>query len=103
MRINKKQFRKAIITILFTILAIVLINIFCNNLVDNGFDSLFTTRVYKNVFKNSEYDLMLIGILRWTFTLVSITACYFQLDAERQLAEIDRMERILLREEGQAC
>ena len=103
MKINKKQFSKAISTILLTILAIVLINIFCNNLVVNGFDSLFTTRVYKEAFTNSEYDLMLISIMRWMFTLISIAACYFQLDAERQLAEVDRMERRLLRKEGQAC
>lgn len=103
MIINKKQFSKAIVTILLTILAIVLINVFCNNLVVNGFDSLFTTKVYKDAFANSQYDLMLINIMRWMFILISITACYFQLDAERQLAEVDRMKRRLLRKEGQVC
>lgn len=102
MKINKKQFLKAIVTISLTVLVIVLINIFCNHLVVNGFASLFTTRAYKEAFNNSEYDLMLISILRWIFILFSITACYFQLDAERQLAEVDRIERILLRKEGQA-
>ena len=103
MKINKKQFPKVVSTILFTILAIMLINIFCNSLVVNGFDSLFTTRVYKKAFVNTEYDLILINFIRWSFILFSITACYFQLDAERQLAEVDRMERKLLRKEGQVC
>ena len=102
MIINKKQFSKAILTILLTILSIVLINIFCNHLIINGFDSLFTTRVYKEAFNNSEYDLMLISVTRWSFILFSITACYFQLDCERQLAEVDRIERRLLRKEARA-
>ena len=103
MRINKKQFSKAILTILFTIISIVLINMFFNSLVTNGLSSLFTTNVYKEAFANTQKDLILIEIFRWTFILGSIATGYFQLEEERELAELDRMERIILRREGFVC
>ena len=103
MRINKKQFSKAILTILFTIISIVLINMFFNNLVTNGLSSLFTTNVYQEAFTNTQKDLILIEIFRWTFILGSIFTGYFQLEEERELAELDRMERIILRREGFIC
>lgn len=103
MRINKKQFSKAILTILFTIISIVLINMFFNNLVTNGLSSLFTTNVYQEAFTNTQKDLILIEIFRWAFILGSIFTGYFQLEEERELAELARMERIILRREGFAC
>ena len=103
MRINKKQFAKAILTILLTIMSIVLINIFFNNLVTNGLSSLFTTNLYREAFENTQKDLMLIELFRWTFILGSILTGYFQLEEERELAELDRMERIILRREGFIC
>ena len=100
MRINKKQFTKAILTILLTIMSIVLINMFFNNLVTNGLSSLFTTNLYREAFENTQNDLMLIELFRWTFILGSILTGYFQLEEERELAKLDRMERIILRKEG---
>lgn len=100
MRINKKQFTKAILTILLTIMSITLINMFFNNLIVNGLSSLFTTNLYREAFENTQKDLMLIELFRWTFILGSIFTGYFQLEEERELAKLDRMERIILRKEG---
>lgn len=100
MRINKKQFTKAVLTILLTIMSIVLINMFFNNLIVNGLSSLFTTNLYREAFENTQNDLMLIELFRWTFILGSILTGYFQLEEERELAKLDRMERIILRKEG---
>ena len=48
---NKKQFTRAMVTLLLTIVGIVLITMFMNNLRVEGLGSLFTIGAYKEAFE----------------------------------------------------
>ena len=59
---NKKQFIRAIITLLLTIVGIVLITMFMNQLRVEGIGSLFTIGAYKGAFEVTSTDKTIINI-----------------------------------------
>ena len=97
MRINKKVMKRAIKIILLTILAVFLINIVANDLLSNGFSRFFTISSYKEAFELCEVDVVIINVLRYMFTGISLVIGYAYLSYNAELMKLERAERIELR------
>ena len=97
MRINKKVMKRAIKIILLTILAVFLINIVANDLLSNGFSRFFTISSYKEAFELCEVDIVIINMLRYVFTGISLVIGYAYLSYNAELMRLEREERIELR------
>ena len=97
MRINKRVMRRAIKIILSTILAVLLVNVIANDLLANGLSRFFTISSYKEAFELCEVDIVIINVLRWIFTGVSLVIGYAYLSYNAELMKLERSERIELR------
>ena len=95
-RINKKQFARAIITLLLTIVGIVLITMFMNSLKVEGLGSLFTVPAYKEAFEITKTDISIINMLHITFIGSIIYFAYLYLDYHAELIKLEREERLVL-------
>ena len=93
---NKKQFTRAIITLLLTIAGIVLITMFMNDLKVNGLGSLFTIGAYKEAFEVTNTDITIINILKVSFISSLIYLAYQYLDYHAKLIKLERQERLVL-------
>lgn len=93
---NKKQFIRAIITILLTIVGIVLITMFMNNLKVEGLGSLFTIGAYKEAFEVTSTDKTIINILEVSFIGSIIYLAYQYLDYHAQIIKLEREERLAI-------
>ena len=93
---NKKQFIRAIITLLLTIVGIMLITLFMNELKVEGLGSLFTIGAYKEAFEVTSADIKLINL----FEVVSISSiiyfAYQYLDYHAGLIKLERQERLAI-------
>ena len=93
---NKKQFARAIVTILLIIVGIVLITMFMNQLRVEGLGSLFTIGAYKEAFEVTSADIKLINL----FEIVSICSiiyfAYQYLDYHAGLIKLERQERLAI-------
>ena len=85
--------KRAIKIILLTILAVFLINIVANDLLSNGFSRFFTISSYKEAFELCEVDIVIINVLRWIFTGVSLVIGYAYLSYNAELMKLERGER----------
>ena len=97
MRVNKRIMKRAIKIILLTILAVFLINIVANDLLSNGFSRFFTIQSYKEAFELCEVDVVIINVIRWIFTGISLVIGYAYLSYNAELMRLEREERIELR------
>lgn len=98
---NKRQFKKAILTIIMTISIIAGAIIYSNYLQIRGFSSFFTTNVYKEAFKEtSKVDIAVINFFTGIFIGSTIITSY-NLLAEFQAEEQEL--KILKREEKNIC
>lgn len=97
MRINKKVMKRAIKIILLTILAVFLINIVANDLLANGLSRFFTIQGYKEAFELCEVDIVIINVIRWVFTGISLVVGYTYLSYNTELMRLEREERIEIR------
>lgn len=97
MRINKKVMKRAIKIILLTILAVFLINIVANDLLANGLSRFFTISSYKEAFELCEADIVIINVLRYMFTGISLVIGYAYLSYNAELMRLEREERMEIR------
>ena len=97
MRINKKVMKRAIKIILLTILTVFLINIVANDLLSNGFSRFFTISSYKEAFELCEVDIVIINVIRWVFTGISLVVGYTYLSYNTELMRLEREERMEIR------
>ena len=97
MRINKKVMKRAIKIILLTILAVFLINIVANDLLANGLSRFFTISSYKEAFELCEVDIVIINVIRWMFTGISLVVGYTYLSYNTELMRLEREERMEIR------
>lgn len=97
MRINKKVMKRAIKIILLTILAVLLINVVANDLLANGFSRFFTISSYKEAFELCEVDVVIINVIRWVFTGISLVVGYTYLSYNTELMRLEREERMEIR------
>lgn len=97
MRINKKVMKRAIKIILLTILAVFLINIVANDLLANGLSRFFTISSYKEAFELCEVDIVIINVIRWVFTGISLVVGYTYLSYNTELMRLEREERMEIR------
>ena len=97
MRINKRVMRRAIKIILSTILAVLLVNLLANDLLTNGLSRFFTIQSYKEAFELCEVDVVIINVLRYMFTGISLVIGYAYLSYNAELMRLERAERIELR------
>lgn len=97
MRINKKVMKRAIKIILLTILAVLLVNLLANDLLINGLSRFFTISSYKEAFELCEVDIVIINVLRYMFTGISLVIGYAYLSYNAELMRLERAERIELR------
>ena len=93
---NKKQFIRAIITLLLTIVGIVLITMFMNNLKVEGLGSLFTIGAYKEAFEVTSTDVTIINVLEVSFIGSLIYLAYQYLDYHAQIIKLEREERLAI-------
>ena len=93
---NKKQFTRAIITIVLTIVGIVLVMMFMNNLKVNGLGSLFTVSAYKEAFEVTNTDIAIINVLEVSFIGSIIFLAYNYLDYHAKLINLEREERLAI-------
>jgi hypothetical protein len=93
---NKKQFIRAMITILLTIVGIVLVTMFMNNLKVNGLGSLFTIPAYEEAFEVTKTDIAIINILEVGFMSSLIFLAYDYLDYHAQIIKLEREERLAI-------
>lgn len=91
---DKKQFIRAIITILLTIVLIVLITMFMNDLKVEGLGSLFTIGAYKEAFEVTSTDIKIINILEVSFISSIIFLAYNYLDYHAKLIKLECEERL---------
>ena len=97
MRINKKVMKRAIKIILSTIFAILLVNVIANDLLSNGLSRFFTIQSYKEAFELCEVDIVIINVIRWVFTGISLVVGYTYLSYNTELMRLEREERIEIR------
>ena len=97
MRINKKVMKRAIKIILLTILAVFLINIVANDLLANGLSRFFTISSYKEAFELCEVDIVIINVIRWVFTGISLVVGYTYLSYNTEHMRLEREERMEIR------
>lgn len=97
MRINKKVMKRAIKIIISTILAVFLINIVANYLLANGLSRFFTISSYKEAFELCEVDIVIINVIRWVFTGISLVVGYTYLSYNTELMRLEREERMEIR------
>ena len=97
MRINKKVMKRAIKIILSTILAVLLVNLLANDLLTNGLSRFFTISSYKKAFELCEVDVVIINVLRYMFTGISLTIGYAYLSYNAELMRLEREEKNELR------
>jgi hypothetical protein len=93
MRINKKVMKRAIKIILSTVLAVLLVNVIANDLLANGFSRFFTISSYKEAFELCEVDIVIINMLRWVLTGISLVIGYAYLSYNAELMKLERGER----------
>lgn len=93
---NKKQFIRAIITLLLTIAGIVLITMFMNQLRVEGIGSLFTIGAYKEAFEVTKTDITIINVLEVSFIGSTIYLAYQYLDYHAQIIKLEREERLAI-------
>lgn len=93
---DKKQFIRAIITILLTIVGIVLVMIYANSLKVNGLGSLFTIGAYKEAFEVTSTDIKIINMLEVAFISSIIFLAYTNLDYYSELANLEEQERLAI-------
>ena len=93
MRINKKVMKRAIKIILSTILAVLLVNVVANDLLANGLSRFFTIQSYKEAFELCEVDVVIINMLRWVLTGISLVIGYAYLSYNAELMKLERGER----------
>lgn len=93
---DKKQFTRAIITILLTIVGIVLVMMYANNLKVNGLGSLFTVPAYKGAFEVTKTDITIINILEVGFISSIIFLAYTNLEYYAELNKLEREERLAI-------
>lgn len=93
---DKKQFIRAIITILLTIVGIVLITMFMNNLKVEGLGSLFTIEAYKEAFEVTSTDIKIINMLEVSFICSIIFLAYNYLDYHAEISKLERQERLAI-------
>lgn len=97
MRVNKRIMKRAIKIILSTILAVLLVNVIANDLLSKGFSRFFTISSYKEAFELCEVDVVIINVLRYMFTGISLVIGYAYLSYNAELMKLERAERIELR------
>lgn len=97
MRINKRIMKRAIKIILSTILAVLLVNVVANDLLSNGSSRFFTIQSYKEAFELCEVDVVIINMLRYMFTGISLVIGYAYLSYNAELMRLERAERIEIR------
>lgn len=93
---NKKQFARAIITILLTIVGIVLITLFMNELKVEGLGSLFTVPAYKEAFEVTSADIKLINLFEVVSICSIIYFAYQYLDYHAEMIKLEREERLAI-------
>lgn len=94
---NKKQFTRAIITLLLTIVGIVLVTMFMNNLRVEGLGSLFTVPAYKEAFEITKTDITIINVLHIAFVGSIIYFAYLYLDYHAELNQLEREKTLAIR------
>lgn len=97
MRVNKRIMKRAIKIILSTILAVLLVNVVANDLLANGLSGFFTIQSYKEAFELCEVDVVIINVLRYMFTGISLVIGYAYLSYNAELMRLKRAERIEIR------
>lgn len=97
MRINKRVMRRAIKIIISTVFAVLLVNVIANDLLSKGFSRFFTISSYKEAFELCEVDVVIINVLRYMFTGISLVIGYAYLSYNAELMKLERAERIELR------
>lgn len=97
MRVNKRIMKRAIKIIISTILAVLLVNLLANDLLTNGLSRFFTIQSYKEAFELCEVDVVIINVIRWIFTGISLVIGYAYLSYNAELMRLERAERIELR------
>ena len=94
---NKKQFIRAIITLLLTIVGIVLVTMFMNNLKVNGLGSLFTVPAYKEAFEITKTDITIINMLHIAFVVSIIYFAYLYLDYHAEIIQVEHEKTLAIR------
>ena len=94
---DKKQFIRAIITILLTIVGRVLIIMFMNNLKVEGLGSLFTIGAYKEAFKVTSTDIKIINMLEVSFICSIIFLAYNYLEYHAELNQLEKEKTLAIR------
>ena len=97
MRINKRIMKRAIKIILATVFTILLVNVVANDLLANGLSRFFTISSYKEAFELCEVDIVIINMLRWVLTGISLVIGYAYLSYNAELMRLERAERIEIR------
>ena len=94
--INKKQFIRAILTILAVIIGITLTIVYMNNLKVEGFGSLFTIGSYKEAFEVTAADIKLINLFEIASICSIVFLAYNYLDYHAELIKLERKERLAI-------
>ena len=94
---NKKLFKKQMLTIVITIMVMILIAMFANYLKIYGFGKLFTTNLYEEAFAVTEYDRYLIKMFASVAELSTLIGCYFTLQYNKEIADIEREEELFFK------
>lgn len=95
--INKKLFQKQILTILISIAIMILIAIFSNYLKIEGFSKFFTTPGLKEAYKVTVTDIKIINIMTIVFECAAAYFCCEELSYNKDIAEIEREERLFMK------
>ena len=94
---NKKQFTRAMITILLTIVSILLVTLFMENLKAEGLGSLFSIPAYEEGFKVNETDIKIINV--WEISCIGtiLFMAYTYLDYYSKIAQVEAEEQRVLK------
>ena len=94
---NKKLFKKQMMTIAISVGVMILTFIVANYLKTYGLNKLFTTNLYKTAFSVSQYDKFLINLYASVIEIISLIWCYMTLTCNRDIAKIEREEELFMK------
>jgi len=94
---NKKLFKKQMMTIAISVGIMILTFIVANYLKTYGLSKLFTTNLYKTAFSVSQYDRFLINVYATAIEVVTMIGCYMTLSCNRDIAKIEREEELFMK------
>lgn len=93
---NKRLFKKQMMTIAITIIAMIAIFIMCKHLTTNGLGSLFTINAYAEAYSMQAFDIYVIKVISSVMEIFSVFVCYINLQSnaeeEKDLILLERGE-----------